>query len=77
MASDRAAAVIYNRWAVVCFLPTTWRDLHYVSYNLTAELHEKIHSLEGQTLRLGDTRNYEELAINEKKNPKSNRKAGW
>lgn len=38
MASDRAAAVICNRCAVVCFLPTTWRELHCVRCNLTAEL---------------------------------------
>lgn len=42
-----------------------------MSCNLVAVLEEKIHSLEGQTLTLGDIRNAEELATNkrEKKNP--------
>lgn len=73
MASDRTAAVICNRCAVFRFLPKTWRDLHC---NLTAELEEKIHSLEGQTLALGDIRNYEEMAINKrKKSPKIKQKS--
>lgn len=74
MARDRAEAVICNRYAVVCFLPKTCRDLHCVSCNLTAELDENIHLLEGQTLTLGEIRNYEELAINKwGKKPQSQR----
>lgn len=38
-----------------------------MSCNLAAELEEKIHSLEGQTMTLGDIKNYEELAINKRK----------
>lgn len=37
-----------------------------MSCNLAAVLEEKIHSLEGQTLTLGDIRNAEELATNKR-----------
>lgn len=43
-----------------------------VSCNLAAELEEKIHSLEGQTMTLADIRNYEELAINKRKKQTKN-----
>lgn len=64
MVSDRTAAVICNRCAVFHFLPETRRDSCCVSCNVVAVLEEKIHSLEGQILTLGDIRNAEELGTN-------------
>lgn len=72
-ASDRRSSAISSRCAVFHFLPETRRDLFCVSCNLPAVLEEKIHSLEGQTLTLGDIRNAKELANKrrEKKKKKS------
>lgn len=66
-ASDGTAAVICNRCALFHFLPETRRDSRCVSCNLVAVPEEKIHSLEGQTLTLGDIRNAEELVTNKRK----------
>lgn len=73
-ASDRRASAISSRCAVFHFLPETRRDSFCVSCNLAAVLEEKIHSLEGQTLTLGDIRNAKELANKRRKKKKKEKR---